>query len=344
VVALTRAYLGDVAIAAPVPGPAIAVRVERHFQPTFGHARLIPIGAGRVSALAATMDYRADVLVTWQQGGAIYAHMLRASGLPDPTQRLGASAPGPQLQALVSDNGRGMIAWSSTNGGPVATTRVYLARSAPGPRFAAPRALASFLDPLHVGQSPGSLALIRLSTENVMIAWTDAEHGHYAVRAAPAVFAATRPSARLSNPDGQAVLAGLAPGPAGEAVALWKTAPGTGSGFDERRTELWAARSFIARHDRPAFQRPEMVAPAGPTLLPGVAVDPADDRAVAAWLRAAPEPRIEYAVGPDAGRHTPPPTDGMVHWLRIFLLAGVAAAALALLGVTMWRRGRARAA
>jgi hypothetical protein len=344
VLALTRAYLGDVAIAAPVPGPAIAVRVERHFQPTFGNVRLIPIGAGRVSALAATMDYRADVLITWQQNGGIYAHMLRASGLPDPTQRLGASAPGPQLQALVSDNGHGMIAWSNTSGGAAATTRDYLALSAPGPRFAAPRPLASFLDPQGVGRSPGSLALIRLSTENVMIAWTDAELGHYVVRAAPAVFAATRPSARLSNPDGQAVLAGLAPGPAGDALALWKTAPGSGSRFDERRTELWAARTFLKRHDRPAFDRPEMVAPAGPTLLPSVAVDPADDRAVAAWLRPAPEPRIEYAVGPDARRHSPPLPGGMVHWLRLSFAAGAAAAALALLGVTMWRRGRARAA
>src|SRR5262249_32620794 len=161
--------------------------------------------------------------------------------------------------------------------------------------------------------------LIRLSTENVMIAWTDVEHGHYMVRAAPAVFAATRPSARLSNPDGQAVLAGLAAGPVGEAVALWKSAPGTGSGLDQRRRELWAARTFIKPHDRPAFHRPEIVASAGPTLLPSVAVDPADDRAVAAWLRPAPEPRIEYAVGPDAGRYNPPPPAGMVHWFKISL-------------------------
>ena len=43
----------------------------------------------------------ATLLERWQQEGAVYAHMLRASKRADPTQRVGPSAPGPQLQALV---------------------------------------------------------------------------------------------------------------------------------------------------------------------------------------------------------------------------------------------------
>ena len=112
--ALAHGYLGDVAIAAVARGPEIDVRVERYYQHDFGPARSIPIKNGPVTALTATMDYRSDVLIAWQQNGAIYAHMLRASGRTDPTQRVGPSNPNPQIRAVVSDNDHGMIAWSST--------------------------------------------------------------------------------------------------------------------------------------------------------------------------------------------------------------------------------------
>src|SRR6202043_3619392 len=137
-----------------------------------------------------------------QQNGAIYAHMLRASGRPERTQRVGVSAPDPQLRALVSDNDHGMIAWSTDDvaNGAQSRTRDYVALSDAGVRFTRPRLLASFVDPARVGLRPGSLALVRLSTENVLLAWTDAEHGHYVVRAAPAVFAAARGGALVSGP------------------------------------------------------------------------------------------------------------------------------------------------
>jgi hypothetical protein len=347
--ALTRAYLGDTANATVVPGPAIAVRLQRYFSPTFARARLIPVHAGPVTALTATMDYRADVLVAWQQDGAIYAHMLRASGRPDPTQRVGASAPNPQLRALVSDNDHGMIAWASTEASEPSqpSTRVYIDLSAAGVRFRAPQPLASFADPQRVCLHAGCLGLVRLSTENVMMAWTDAEHGHYVIRGAPAVFAATRPTTRISDPRGQAVLADLAAGPAGEAVALWQSAPPPGDAFDPRQTELWAARAHLVPHDRLAYEAPEMVAAAGPNLAPNIAVDPANDRAVAAWLTTRANGSIEYAVGFGAGGYHPrasavPQPGGGTHWLRIMLAAGAAAAAVALLGLAAWRRRHPR--
>ncbi|MDQ6810756.1 MAG: hypothetical protein M3Z95_02505, partial [Actinomycetota bacterium] len=284
--ALAHAYLADVAIAAVAPGPKIAVRVERHFQRDFGVARSIAIQNGAVSALTAAMDYRSDVLLAWQQNGAIYACLLRASGRKDPTQRVGPSEPKPQIQAVVSDNEHGMIAWSSTETPNRSTprTRVYLSLSAAGVRFEAPQLLTAFTDPQQAGRRPGSLALKRLSTENVMLAWTVAEHGHYLVRAAAAVFAGSRPTTRLSDAHSQAILADLAPGPAGDAVVMWSSAPRLGGGLDTRRTELWATRSRIVPHARVVFARPEMIAPAAANLAPTVAVDPADDRAVAAWM------------------------------------------------------------
>jgi hypothetical protein len=358
--ALTRAYLGDSAFVTATAGVGahdrgvIAVRVERYFQHSFSRAHMIRIPAGRVTALTATMDYRSDVLLAWQQNGSIYAHMLRASGRGERTQRIGASAPDPQLQALVSDNDHGMVAWSSTDAanGSQSRTREYIDLSAAGVRFERPRLLASFLDPARVGVRRGSLALVRLSTENVMLAWTDAEHGHYVVRAAPAVFAATRPSALVSDPHGQAVLADLAPGPAREAVVLWSAAA-SGGAIDAGRVELWAARAALELHDRPAVSARARVASAGPNLDASVAVDPANDRPVAAWLTQGSHPSIEYASGSGAAGYRPapasalpalPPQDGGgTHWLRIAAAVGVSVVVV-MLGLVIWRKRRPREA
>jgi hypothetical protein len=344
---LTHAYLGDAAVATVLPGVAIEVRVERYFRSGFQPPRRIPIGAGRVSALTATMDYRSDVLVAWQQKGAIYARMLRASGRPEPTQLVGTSAADPQLRALVSDNDHGMIAWSSSDGrGPRARSHVQIAFSGAGVRFDGSRVVSSFADPQGVGSAPGAVALVRLSTENVMLAWTDSEHGHYVVRAAPAVFAGARPSARLSDPAAQSVLADLAPGPAGEAVALWRGTP-AGSTFEPSRNELWATRAFVERHGRVGFSAPELVAPTAANAASSVAIDPASDHAVAAWLMLGAHTSVEYAFGPAAawGRSgaqaSVTPQGSGTHWLRVAVAVGGVTAVVAL--IVLMRRRRAGA-
>jgi hypothetical protein len=349
--ALARGYLGDVAIATVVEGPAIAVRTDRYFRSDFAPARVVPIAAGRVTALTATMDYRSDVLIAWQQNGSIYAHMLRASGRSDPTQRIGASNPFPQLQAVVSDNNHGMVAWSDTEvrRGSLPTTRVHMNRSAIGVRFGAAQLVTAFPDSQQLGRSPGSLEIVRLSSENVLLAWTAAEHGHYVVRAAPALFAASGPSVRLSGPQSGAVLAGLAPGPDREAVALWRGAGGPSRlGADPRRSELWTARVFIGRHDSPESEAPESVPTRAVVAAPALAVDPATDHAVAAWLTPGASDRVEYAVNRDGGGYrgglsaaTVSTTAHQTDWLAVTLAAaGVAAAAL--IGLALLRRTSAR--
>jgi hypothetical protein len=344
---LAHAYLGDAAIATVLPGVTIEVRVERYFRSEFGQPQRIPIEAGRVSALTATMDYRSDVLLAWQQHGAIYAHMLRASGRPEPTQRIGVSAPDPQLRALVSDNDHGMIAWSSANGPAPGATSVRIAFSSAGVRFAGSRLVASFADPQGAGRAPGALALVRLSTENVMLAWTDSEHGHYVVRAAPAVFAGARPPVRLSDPADQSVLADLAPGPAGEAVALWSATPAA-STFERSRNELWAARAFVERHGRVGFSAPELVAPAAANAASSVAIDPASDRGVAAWLVLGAHTSVEYAAGPGASGYRPQAASASTtqgnatQWLKIALACVAAAAVGAVIVLGLRRRARGR--
>ena len=339
VFAATRAYLGDVAVASVQPGPSIAVYVERWFSPRFSRFVRIPIGAGRVTALTVTMDYRSDVLVAWQQRGAIYAHVLRSHGRREPTQRVGPSAPGPQLQALVSDDDHGMIAWSSSRAR--AQTSVYLSLSTRGVRFPKRRLLASFADPAGVARQPGSLALVRLASENVMLAWSEVRHGHGVVLAAPAVFAGVRKATRLTPPDGQSALAALAPGAANEAIALWREAePSWG------RARLWAARTYIEHRGRVGFSLPELLAPAGTARDPVLAVDPGDDRALAVWLR--PGGTVVYALGPSPTgyrrrKFTLPAVPGHAgaHRLRI-LGAVVLAVALSLGTGALLLRRRAR--
>jgi hypothetical protein len=341
--ALARAYLGDVALATVTPAPAIDVRVQRYFKGSFAPMPPIAIHASPVSALTATMDYRADVLVAWQQDGAVYAHMLRASGRADPTQRLGPSGPNPQLRAVVSDDDHGMIAWSSTTqaGGQPQTT-TYVDLSGPEVRFKRARRLASFADPSGAGQSPGSVQLVRLSSENVLLAWTTREGGQYLVRAAPAVYAGARPSAVLSDArSAQSVLADLAAGPAGEAIALWRAS--RGAAFDARAAELWSARAYLAHHDRPGAGPALLLSGAGASATPSVAVDPANDHAVAAWLAGG---AVQYASAAGSPGYHPHPASlprrhAGTHWLRI-ALAVLAVVALLAAAAALAARRRAR--
>ena len=275
--ALARAYLGDVATATvrsrAAPGRAFAA-LQR---PGMGPQPLDPPLPGPITALTATMDYRADVLLAWQQNGAIYAHMLRISGRPDPTQRIGPSGPDPQLQAVVSDNDHGMIAWSSTAGPGATRARASTwASRAAGVRFGAPRAARALRRPAAVGRSPGSLALERLSTENVMLAWTVAEHGHYVVRAAPAVFAALAARARSSPTPARRRSSPISL-PAAPTRRSRCGAPRRGRrrrpGHEPR--ELWAARTPHPPSHVVLRSRRRWIAAAGPNVAPAVAVDPA---------------------------------------------------------------------
>ncbi len=331
--AVTRSYLDDVALATVGPGPVISVRVEHHFERAFNRPRQIRIPAGRVTALTVTMDYRTDVVLAWQEHGAIYEDTLRENGHTSPIERVGPAAPDPQLRALISDDLRdhGMFAWSTA--GPAGRTSVFQAFSSPGVRFGRPVLLASFADPRGAGRGPGSLALVRLSTENVLLAWTTAEHGHLVVRAAPAHYAATRPTIILSDPTGQSVLADLAPGPAGEALALWRSAAAPG---DASRTELWSARVSLSAAGRLLHRARALVDAAGPHGAPSVAVDAATDRAFAAWLASG---AIEYAVDPNpVPRGVASRSRGTVGPAVGLAVAGAAAMALAGIGVRRRRR------
>ena len=347
-VAVSSAYLGDVAIASPVrtrTGWAIAVRVQRHYSESPAPPRMVPVGASPVEAVAATMDYRAEVLLVWASGGAVYARELSPAGALGPAQRLGSFAvgsPDPELRALLSDDGRAIVAWRSQSAAPggLQNTTIELNISGSGLTFGAPRLLERFHDLGGFVPPTGSLRLLRLSSEAVMIAWTGVDGGRYVVRAspvslrrgawAPVVISGlgsaggqaganrTPTTGGQTGADrasaGDAVLADIAAGPDAEAFALWRTAPSLANGAPGRAgSDSWAiraARGHYAGHGEVSFAAPELVASPGLNGPPAVAVDPTSGRALAAWVTLAGGGgmgRIEYALRAAGSPSTPPP-------------------------------------
>jgi hypothetical protein len=75
---------------------------------------MLPAGPGSASALTGALDYRSDALLVWAASGGVYAREVVAqSGAAGPVSRLGSSPADPELRALVSDDGRAIVAWRS---------------------------------------------------------------------------------------------------------------------------------------------------------------------------------------------------------------------------------------
>jgi hypothetical protein len=296
-IAMATAYLGDVAIASPAAEAhgltAVRLRVERHHASSFEPAVPVSRGAaGAVESLRVALDYRSDALVTWSQGGALYARELPASGRAHPIQRLAASAPDARIAALISDDNRAILAWAEQRG---AQTSIYLDISASGVRFHRPVLLERFSDPDGL-RSPGdSPSLIRLSSESVMLAWSGSEAGHWVVHTAPIDLRGMRAIQTMPTPGADALLAALAAGPAGDALVLW-TEPQLGAAgvADSNEAAIFAARGIDAYPGLSIFGEPEQVAPFGPNSDPALAVDPGSDRALAVWRGAGGV--IDYAI------------------------------------------------
>jgi hypothetical protein len=287
-VALATAYLGDVALVSPSyerAGEGMRLRVQRHRAQTFVRSIAVSAGAGgRVAASALALDYRSDALTVWRQGESIYARDLPASGRTRaPIQRLGPSVgPPSKIVALLSDDNRGIVAWSAQSG---EETSVYLDLSATGVRFGAPRLLERFDDPDGLAPPEGSSPrLVRLSSESVMLAWTGSDGSDWSVRTAAIDLNGLGPVSTISPPGRDAVLTALAPGPDGEALALWTEPQRDASGRPEPdRQAIFTARGFDDYPARTIFGEPEELAAPGPNSGSTVALDPNSGRAVAAW-------------------------------------------------------------
>ncbi len=303
--ALTTAYLGDVALASPPPGTAgstgVRVHVERFFSHRFVRDASASSGAGSPRALTLAMDYRSDALAVWAHGGAIYAREEPASGTHHPIQRLARAVTSTHLTALLSDDSRAIVAWTEQRG---SETSVYIDRSATGVRFGSPQLLERFHNPDGLPSPAASPTLVRLSSESVMLAWAGAANGHWVVRTAPVDLKGVRATSTIAPAGADALLSGLASGPDGEALVLWTEPLLTAAGPpDTRRQAIFAARGIDTLPGRAVFGEPEQVAPPGPVRNATVALDPASGDALAVWQ--GEHASIEYAIrsaAPRSGR------------------------------------------
>lgn len=299
--ALSTAYLGDVALLSPSDSghepSTIELRVHRYYESSF--LAPVPVTSGRsVGGLTLALDYRSDALAVWQRGEAIYARDMPGSNRSARSPaRIARAAPHARIAALRSDDGRAIIAWSETRGG---ITRVYAELSSPDVRFGAPRLLERFADPGGLGPPPPRL--VRLLSESVMLAWTGAESGHWVVRTAAVDLNGVRSIDTISSPARNALLAGLAPGPDGEAYALWSepqptSSSSSSSGLDLSDQAVYAARGVDAYPGRTIFTAPQRLSAPGDRGSTGeaaIAVDPDSDRAIAAWRT--PGGAIDYSL------------------------------------------------
>lgn len=302
-VAITRAYRGDLAIASLGRADAtgarpIVLRMQRYYQTTFGAPRTIAAARGPIEAVAVALDYRGDALVTWEWHGAVYARRVASGGQRGPTEQLGRSESEPLLQSTISDDERAIVVWSDTSTparGP-SVTSIHVDISRPGVRFGPPHLLERFANVAGVRPREGSVRLVRLSSETVVMAWTGMTAGRYVVRLAPVGLAGVRPPATISRGPADALLADLATGPRAQALAVWTSAPRTSRGFDELHSQIVAARGRVARHFSAVAAAPEVVAPPGPNADPSAAYDPATNNAIAVWRSGTGQPVVDYAV------------------------------------------------
>jgi hypothetical protein len=338
-IAAFSGYLGDAVIATTVHarhGWELVVRSQRHYSGSFAAPRLVPVGSLRPSALAVTMDYRSEVLAVWASGDELYARELPDGRAAGPVQKLGEGGAQPELQALLSDDGRAIVAWRDqlpsarrargtapkrAAPGTAAATSIYVDISSATLHFGAPVVVERFRDLRGLAPASGSLHLARMSSEAVMMAWTGVRAGRYAVRASPvslrrgvwAPVTVSGPSAAAAGapsdtarhaPAADAMLADLVPGPRAEVLALWTTAPRLPSGASNpARRAIEAAWGHYGGHGEALFAPPEAVAVAGPNGTPAAAFDPHSDTALAAWTTGVQTPRIDYAqrtAGPPA--------------------------------------------
>jgi hypothetical protein len=309
--ALVTGYLGDVAAGSVRAGSrdrsVLQVRTQRYFARSFfTRATVDTLGAGLVEDLTLALDYRTDALAVWCQNGAIHAMDLPARGPTRAPARLASTHPHPAIAALISDDNRAIVVWADQGAGE---TRLYVAISAPGVRFGAPRLLERFRDPPGAA-SPGSPRLVRLRNESVMLAWNSVQEGHWVVRVAAVNLSGVRPASTISPAGSEALLADLAAGPENEAIALWTTPQRSpAGGMEPARQAIYAARGFNAYPGATIFGQPEQVAPPGLNSGAAVVLDPETDRALALWR--GPGGAIEYAIraagAPGAPAATAPP-------------------------------------
>lgn len=302
-VATMDGFIGDVDVATVIQVAGqyeIALRAERHYASSFARPLDLPVGTGTVGTLALGMDFRADRIVVWAQGGYVWAQYVTNDGHVKSRQLLGPSGYHPQIAAVLSDDDHAFVLWTDEPPpGSSGTASVLLAHSSFGPTFHGAVRLASFTEPADVRLTPGAVAAERLSSEGVALLWPAMAGANFVVDAAGATATGVLTPSVISEPGQGVRLGAVATGPRNEVVVLVEVAPRTADGFDEAHQEILATRSNEVRDpDGLGFGALTPLTSAGANTDPSVGVDPDTDAAVAAWQATLfGVPSIQYSIG-----------------------------------------------
>ena len=232
------------------------------------------------------INARGRVLAAWAEHGAVWARFISPTGALGPRRRLGAATIPSSLQAVLSDDGRAAVGWTSQSVSEGDATSPFTARVALAPaagRFGAARVL----DRVRVTGTgryiPYQGLVVRLPAgQPGLAAWSGYAGGRYIVQAAPITGTAVGAAQTLSAPAVDTVLADAAEGSRGEAVVLML--PGR-AGNDPT---IGATPDGLLAATRASAAQPfgaiEQIA-AGPEYVDGasVAIDEATGAAFATW-------------------------------------------------------------
>jgi hypothetical protein len=246
-------------------GPAVALDRKGH-----GHDAAVAI------------DRRGRVLAAWDRDGRVYARFVSAHGTLGPIQPLGTVTTISALQAVLSDDGRAAVAWTSqrvSEGDALSPFTATLALAAAHRRFAPPKTLETVRVTGFGRSVPYRGLVVRLPAGRPgLAAWTGHDGQHYVVRAAPIDGTTVGAPQTVSQPATDTVLADAAEGPRGEAVVL--LLPGCAGACPGPGGLVAVTRAAGA----PAFGAPEPIVPA-PAFIDGadVAIEAASGLVFATW-------------------------------------------------------------
>ncbi len=255
---------------------------------------------------AVATNVHGDVLTGWYARGRVYTRFRSAAGHFE-SRRIVGPAPGGRVRMslALAKRRRALVAWTSEPisealaTGPAVQSIAYASRRA---RFGQRQVLETFDDAPFTAQ-PGTgyvegigIAAAFATTGEPLVTWTGRSGNVHAVRSTRLVSGRPEPAQTLSTPGREAEVQALAPGPLGEALAVWTEAPDQVTG----QTTVFAA----PRAAGPApFGPAEQVSPEGDAVSPGggtfyltsatAAIDPSSARPVVIWLAGSPgQPRL----------------------------------------------------
>ena len=272
-VATADGYIGDadvVSTATSLGGDQlILLREQRHYARAFAPAITLEEGFAPITALSVGMDFRGDSIVLWAQGGEVHAQWVTNDGDIYAAQTLGPAGYAPALAAVLSDNDHAFVMWTDEPApGRPGEARIFLEHSGNNVALpVAPQLLAEFAEPAAQRLGPGSIALVRVTpSEGVLAAWTLIASGNYEVQAAGLTSSQVLPAATIAEPGVDLRLAALATGPRNDFVAVLEAAPRSpaastrASRRSSPRAACPAAPAGSPSRRRPSSRRPASTA------------------------------------------------------------------------------------